>query len=201
MDRRTRRSRQALEAALLDLITERELTQISVSDVTGRADVHRTTFYEHYTDVHDLAASACTQMFDQLMAAAAALNVAAGLSEEAAHHALTEVFAQVAAHQTLYRSLLGADGSARVIDHLLERTTESVRESLAASGGERGERGERDERSGRATEPSRALAVLVAGALVGTITDWLRRGCPETPEQLSAAIRPHLFAVATARPA
>ena len=68
-DRRARRSRAALRAALLDLITERGLNRIAVSDVTKRADVNRSTFYEHYSDVHELAADACTRMFDELIAA------------------------------------------------------------------------------------------------------------------------------------
>ena len=73
-DRRARRSRAVLRAALLDLITERGLNRIAVSDVTKRADVNRSTFYEHYSDVHELAADACTRMFDELIAVIALAN-------------------------------------------------------------------------------------------------------------------------------
>ncbi|MDJ1130756.1 TetR-like C-terminal domain-containing protein [Streptomyces iconiensis] len=186
VDRRVRRSRTALEAALLELIAERELSQISVSDLTGRADVHRSTFYEHYTDVHDLAASACTQMFDQLITATAALPADDISSQEAAHHALTSVFGHVAEHRPLYRALLGADGSARVMNHLLEQMADGVRTGLG-------------KRARRRTDltPSAPAAAFIAGALLGTITDWLRRGCPETPEELSATVWPLLLATPT----
>lgn len=190
IDRRVRRSRTALEAALLELLAERELSQISVSDLTGRADVHRSTFYEHYTDVHDLAASACTQMFDQLITATAALpadDVPA--HDGAAHHALSLMFEHVAAHRPLYRALLGADGSARVMNHLLEQMADGVRTGLS-------------KRARRRTDgaPSPAAAAFIAGALMGTITDWLRRGCPETPEELSAAVWPLLLATPATHP-
>jgi AcrR family transcriptional regulator len=78
MDPRTRRSRAALETALRELIAERDLSQISVSDITKRAGVNRSTFYEHYTDVHDLAAAACTTVFDALVAASPAAVPPAG---------------------------------------------------------------------------------------------------------------------------
>lgn len=170
-DRRAQRSRAALETALLDLVAERGLNRISVSDLTGRAEVHRT--YEHYTDVHDVAAAACTQTFDELIAAAAALTTNAAPGDDLARRALTELFGHVAEHRALYQALLSADGSAKVINHLLDRMTRSVREDHGVPGGTRG-----------------APPAFLAGALLGTITDWLRHGCPGTPDQLGAAVWP-----------
>ncbi|MER6839128.1 TetR-like C-terminal domain-containing protein [Streptomyces platensis] len=188
-DRRSRRSRTAMEGALLELIGDRDLSQISVSDVTGRADVHRSTFYEHYTDVHDLAASACTEMFDQLLAATSALSVSEDTSEGSAHPSLTAVFAHVAEHRALYQALLGADGSARVINHLLQRMTESIRSRF----------------SGRLTDPEGdtddPAAAFISGALLGSIADWLHRGCPGTPEHFATTISPHLAGATLTRPA
>ncbi|GFE27437.1 MULTISPECIES: TetR-like C-terminal domain-containing protein [Streptomyces] len=193
-DRRSRRSRTAMESALLELIGDRDLSQISVSDVTGRADVHRSTFYEHYTDVHDLAASACTEMFDQLLSATSALSVTGDSSEgdsskEGSHPSLTAMFAHVAEHRALYEALLGADGSARVINHLLQRMTESIRPRLSAQ--------LTDSEGG--TDDS--AAAFVSGALLGAIADWLHRGCPGTPERFATAIWPQLVAATLARPA
>lgn len=182
-DRRTRRTRSALEAALLELIAERDLSQISVSDVTGGADVHRSTFYEHYTDVHDLAASACTEMFDQLISAVRELSASEEPDADVAHAALTRVFRHVATQSRLYTSLLGEDGSARVMNYLLGRMTDSTRAGLS-------ERGTGD----HATAP---VASLIAGALLATIIDWLRNSCPTSPEELSSAIWPHLRAAAS----
>jgi hypothetical protein len=35
---------------------------------------------------------------------------------------------------------------------------------------------------------------------LGTIIDWLRRGCPGTPEQMADAVLPALISVATGTP-
>ena len=126
-DRRARRSRAALRAALLDLITERGLNRIAVSDVTKRADVNRSTFYEHYSDVHELAADACTRMFDELIAATPVLLPDGTPRErDRGRAAVTGVLTHIAERADLYRALLGPDGSARVADHLHQRLTIAV---------------------------------------------------------------------------
>ena len=53
-DRRTRRTRQLLRSALLELLKEKRYQEISVQDIIERADVARSTFYMHYLDKDDL---------------------------------------------------------------------------------------------------------------------------------------------------
>jgi len=53
-DRRVRRTLGALQGALLALMAERDYDSIGVSDIIERADVGRSTFYNHYTDKADL---------------------------------------------------------------------------------------------------------------------------------------------------
>ena len=194
-DPRIRRSRSALEAALRELIAERELGQISVSDLTKRAGVDRSTFYEHYTDVGDLAAAACTSMFDELVAA-----LPSPARRRARHEhpmsGLIQVFAHIAEHATLYRALLGGHGSAQVVSHLLQRFASEVYAGL--------QKADDDQPAFHGQEvadrhPHDPLAVFMAGALLGTIMDWLGRGCPGTPEQIAADVWPYVEASAIAR--
>ncbi|MEG9437043.1 TetR/AcrR family transcriptional regulator [Edaphobacter sp. HDX4] len=49
-DPRIRRTRQALQGALRDLMLQKGFEEISVQDITDLADVNRATFYDHYTD-------------------------------------------------------------------------------------------------------------------------------------------------------
>ncbi|GAA3413335.1 helix-turn-helix domain-containing protein [Streptosporangium vulgare] len=66
-DRRVRRTHTALARALIELVEERDLSRITVADVAERAGVSRSTFYDHYRDVHELAEAACTAMIDGLI--------------------------------------------------------------------------------------------------------------------------------------
>ena len=54
MDRRIRKTKKAIQEALADLMLEKDLPHITVQAVADRADIHRATFYSHYTDVYDL---------------------------------------------------------------------------------------------------------------------------------------------------
>ena len=54
VDRRVRRTQEALRQAMVALIIERGFEAITVTDITERADVGRSTFYAHYADKEDL---------------------------------------------------------------------------------------------------------------------------------------------------
>ena len=190
-DRRSRRSRAALEGALLTLIAERDLAQISIAEVIGLADLNRSTFYTHYSDVHDLASSACTAMFDELIATTPIwLPDLSPASYRRGRDALLRVLAHVQENARLYRALLGGDGSARVIDHLHRRLTIANHVSLTVPDAENHVNDPTD-------VPANPVAAMLAGALLGLLFEWLRRDCQESPEQLADAIAPRLTGAAS----
>lgn len=189
-DRRVRRTRAALQGALIHLAEDRELSQISVADVAERAGVSRSTFYDHYRDVHELAEAACTGMIDELIDAMTALGGDPETGDPIG--SLQTFFAALAEHASLYRSLLGPHGSARVIDHIRRRTATA---GLEKSTGKT---------TCRADDPNNVPAAFVAGALVGVATDWLQRGCAHTPPEMAMLTWPllsvcHFGASASAR--
>lgn len=53
-DRRTQRTRELLQKALIELIAERGYDTITIQDIADRANVGRTTFYQHYNSKDDL---------------------------------------------------------------------------------------------------------------------------------------------------
>ena len=53
-DRKTQKTKRALRDNLAELLIEKDLSKITVREITDRADVNRVTFYKHYLDVYDL---------------------------------------------------------------------------------------------------------------------------------------------------
>ena len=49
-NKRRRESRLRIEAALVRLLQDKELAQISVKEICAAADVNRTTFYANYQE-------------------------------------------------------------------------------------------------------------------------------------------------------
>lgn len=53
-DRRTIRTKKLIRNALSELIEEAGYNNISITDITSKADINRGTFYLHYVDKYDL---------------------------------------------------------------------------------------------------------------------------------------------------
>lgn len=53
-DRRTQKTRKAIYAALMELLTQKELHKVTVQEISDTADINRATFYKHFLDVYDL---------------------------------------------------------------------------------------------------------------------------------------------------
>ncbi|WP_317311652.1 TetR/AcrR family transcriptional regulator [Clostridium thermobutyricum] len=54
IDRRIIRTKKMIRSALAELINENGFNNISITDLTKRADINRGTFYLHYIDKYDL---------------------------------------------------------------------------------------------------------------------------------------------------
>lgn len=53
-DRRSKKTQSAIKKAFEELLTEKTISEISITELTNRADIHRATFYLHYEDIYDL---------------------------------------------------------------------------------------------------------------------------------------------------
>ncbi|MFC4123011.1 TetR/AcrR family transcriptional regulator [Nonomuraea zeae] len=191
-DRRVRRTRAALARALIELVEERELSRISVSDVAEHAGVSRTAFYDHYRDVHELAEAACTAMIDHLIQSLPGPGPGETHMAPEVTQSLQDFFASLAAHAGLYRSLLGPHGSAHVADHIRRRITAAIhdRQGEVPPGGELPEYA-----AALPDTPRDVSSAFTAGALLGVATDWLQRGCPRSPAEMAAMTWPLLSAL------
>lgn len=53
-DRRTRKTKKAIESSFLTLLERKSINRITVAELCRMADIGRGTFYLHYMDVYDL---------------------------------------------------------------------------------------------------------------------------------------------------
>ena len=66
VDRRTRKTRKAIQNALMQLSLTKRINEITVTDVTQTADINRSTFYLHYTSVYEVLADIETTTTDTM---------------------------------------------------------------------------------------------------------------------------------------
>lgn len=65
-DRRAIRTRKVIRNALAELMEEKGFNNISITDITTKADINRGTFYLHYHDKYDLLAKIEEEVMTEL---------------------------------------------------------------------------------------------------------------------------------------
>ncbi|MBK7894078.1 MAG: TetR/AcrR family transcriptional regulator [Candidatus Promineifilaceae bacterium] len=172
MDRRVKRTRNLLGKALLELVQEKKYDQITIQEITDRADLNRATFYLHYGSKEELLADSLEEYFDALVAQIASKTMNKPIWENPEADAL--VYTHVAEHADLYRVLLGENGMGYVINRIIDYIARFSELQLRAGLG--------------TVEPDIPIAIMarhVAGSIYALITWWLMNDMPYTPLQMA----------------
>ena len=174
IDRRVIRTRRHLRQALMALILENGYDEITIEDITDRADLGRTTFYLHYRDKEAL-------LLESLEATAEELRGQIRLERmqpesSSAGGPIHEVFRHAAQNSDLYKIILSGGAASRVLNYvremLLEAAVEFFGPRLAA-------------RRGENVPPVDSFAGYFASALLGYLTWWLDKGMPYGPDEVA----------------
>jgi AcrR family transcriptional regulator len=154
-DRRARRTRAAIVTAFNELLFVKGYDAITPREVAERADIGRSTFYEHYSSKTDVLAQSLAGILRPV--------ARAGLTDSP-EPALVNVVEHFWANRRLARTML-AGGPRPVMDRLLrDMIAEEIADSPHAGG----------------DLPTILLATHLAHGHLALIEEWLtgRHGCP-----------------------
>lgn len=98
-------AREALKSALLRLLEERPLREITVKDIVQSCGVNRNTFYYHFKDIPALLEELAADQADRIIAAQGPALSLADCLETAAHFALEHRQAVLHINQSAHRGL------------------------------------------------------------------------------------------------
>jgi AcrR family transcriptional regulator len=159
IDRRVRRTKELLRAALLALIKEKGYERVTVQDIIDRADVGRSTFYAHFRDKEDLLVYGLEELRESFISAAGARNEGTGRSPTLA------VFEHFAAYNDVWNAMAGRRGAEAFLRHLHQFLSALMRDQLRARAPE-----------GPTQVPLDALVEFAVSTLLGLGMRWWQLG-------------------------
>ncbi len=169
LDRRSRRTEQALTVALIDLLGEKNYDAITIQDIVDRADVGRSTFYAHFQTKDDLLKKGFGKALDLLLQ-----HCDITLSQQVIHWDVSVMFRHAQGHYEIYRTLFWGSGYQLITMDGLSLLSEKMQHLLSK------------QLSGW-REPAIELSVLshmLAGSLLNLLKWWLDHKMPYPPERM-----------------
>ena len=191
VDPRLARSRLALLTAMTELVDERDIAKISITDVVGRAGVTRPTFYQHFSDIAALARRAFLTRLDgafpKLPEDDGADPPMAQALDEMVETSRT-ILIHLMAHSAFYRRILEAAGTVELFDDLVV----FLEDRLIA-----------EPPIGPLLKSSRSISpadrgTILAGGVVWLVIRWLQSDFKgqNTPDQMAVRIAHGLMVLA-----
>lgn len=176
IDRRSRRTRQALHQALIRLIVERGYDEITVADIAEVADTGRSTFYAHFTDKDDLLRSAGGYLKRVLVMEHEAAATSSGRPEDRLLGFSGFMTVHLYEQRVIFHALMRGQGGPIFLEMIRDVLCEIVRKELPTTS------------NGDALEREVAVQFIVGGYIT-VVTWWLRSGAKQDPSAVEAAFR------------
>ena len=169
IDERVRRTHERLGSALVALIQEKSIDDVTVQEVLDRASVGRSTFYLHFRDKDDLLLSQLEKFLEMM---STTLSVRKEKSQRVVP--VAEMFEHIGSQNKMYRALADCGRLNDFFDLAQGYFARGIERRLVES-----------ERLPKL--PQRELAArasALAGSLLSLLRWWLDRGAKETPRAM-----------------
>ena len=165
-NRRVRMTKLLLKDALLELMEQQKLTDITISAICETADVHRSTFYKHYRDPDDLLKDIIQDILDRIPKPPQILN---RQDEEQLLRQTTAFFEDVKQNKRVYQILFSEQAGDIFAAELMEYLCSGyIPHSDIA-----------DETA------ARFISLYVASGTVGMMREWIKAGFPVSSQKIA----------------
>ena len=113
-NRRILYTQKVIKESLIELLQDKEIHEITVTDICKKADINRGTFYTHYKDAYDLLQSIEDELFDQILKYVMETPIETHLDT-----LLINVFELIAQNKSLCKVLFCKQRGSKILDRIL----------------------------------------------------------------------------------
>lgn len=172
-DRRVNYSKKVLKECLIGLLQQKNIDQITVTELCEEADISRSTFYAHYTDPFDLLHQIERELLDELNSYLSQFSFIGGAAES--FRFINKIFDYIAANADQCRVVLGENGSISFQKELMLFVSQiSIREWQGV-----------EEVDGELID---YLSLFGVNGCIGVVQKWLQSGMKKSPAEMAELI-------------
>lgn len=168
-DRRVKRTKKALHEALLTLLNEKSINEITVTELTTLADVNRATFYFYYTDLIDMLQQIQNEAYEAftevIQKATIQVSSIGGFTEYA-----ERVFTYCKENEHLVRFIVNNDVNNRLYTYIRQLMLTNIPNTKEIFG---------------ENNPAKFISNYVINAMIGVCIDWMDDGMKIPPHDLA----------------
>lgn len=176
MDRRQKRSRNAIFKAFIELLSEKSYDKITVGEIIQRADVGRATFYAHFETKEYLLRALCRELFAHVFEAASGDdNAHAHIFDcDAPSSVFLHLFQHLQRNDNHVLELLSCRNDALFLDYFREELKTLVKSQLSQFAGRKSPE-----------LPEDFWIDHIAATFVAVVRWWVENGAKQSPEEIT----------------
>lgn len=177
MDRRQRKTRQAIFDAFSDLLLTSSYSCITVQDIIDGANVGRTTFYAHFPTKDDLLREMCAEIFEHVFSQAPEVEPTHDFSKSSddPKAIITHILYHLQEHGKTLIVLLTCESGELFQRYFHQYFNQHVARRMLGARVPAG-----------AAVPEDFLVEHIAGSFVTIVRWWLKNDMKQTPEEMAA---------------
>jgi AcrR family transcriptional regulator len=172
-DRRSRRTKKRLKQTMLELLNKKDISKITVRELSEKADIGRGTFYLHYADAYDLLDKLENELMEKITTPAAVIKEKWDYDNLLLY--LESVWQYIYENMDAFKTLMNRRNGTRFMEKFKQHCERKVIPEINKGSTE------------NLTEQYAAL-YIISGTL-GIFQKWMEQNAPVPPGELAEMVR------------
>lgn len=174
MDRRQRKSREAIFNAFTELVAKKDFNHLTVGEIIELADVGRATFYAHFETKEYLLKEFCSELFCHIFDSVSGRTHRHIFDCDAPESVFLHLFSHLQKNDRNILSLLSGQNNGLFMEYFRNDLAQLVESQLPVFASRKKE-----------SIPDPFWSAYITDTFLSTLKWWLQTGMQETPEQIT----------------
>lgn len=171
MDRRTKYTKNTIRESLLEIMENKEISKITVTEVCELADINRATFYKYYLDIYDLLSQIENELFEEFK-----LSLGHNSDNNDVQKIMLDIINTIKRNKYLFKILLSPNGNKEFLLELMYYAREKLFNEWEKKFADLSE------------DEFNYLFIYTANGMIALSQLWVKNDCVESSEEIAELI-------------